>query len=105
MTKEQLFIQLVEKLSSNKLFFGHAVIDAEDEAMMVMMQLFKQEVDEILSSGSTIIDDESIKLAENIVSKRLTTLKPMAYILGRVHFCGLNFAETSAVNPSVNFAE
>ncbi len=106
MTKEQLFIQLVEKLSSNKLFFGHAVIDAEDEAMMVIMQLFKQEVDEILTSGSTKIDDESIKLAENIVSERLTTLKPMAYILGKVHFCGLNFiSDERALVPRSPIAE
>jgi len=105
-TKEQLFIQLVEKLSSNKLFFGHAVIDAEDEAMMVMMHVFKQEVDEILTSGSTKIDDESINLAENIVSKRLTTLKPMAYILERVNFCELRFiSDERALVPRSPIAE
>lgn len=106
MTKEQLFIQLVEKLSSEKIFFGHAVVDAEDEAMMVMMKIFQQDVNEILSSGSEIIDSGVIEKINNLVEKRISTLMPMAYILGTVNFCGLNFiSDERALVPRSPIAE
>lgn len=105
-TKEQLFIQLVERLTSKKLFHGHAVIDVEDEAMMIVMSIFQQTVDEILSSGhentTKTMQDKAYSLAE----KRLATLKPMAYILGYVNFCGLMFnSDERALVPRSPIAE
>ena len=105
-TKEQLFIHLVEQISSKELFHGHGVIDAEDEVMMVLMKLLKQEVSQILSSGSEIISQPLIKDANTIVHERLTTLKPMAYILGEINFCGLLFnIDERALVPRSPFAE
>ncbi len=106
MTKEQLFTQLFENLSDSGLFFGHGVIDAQDEAMMVMMHVFKQTVDEILCSGQFKVDMHTIKKAEKIVSQRLKSLKPMAYIVGEVQFAGLSFkSDERALVPRSPIAE
>ncbi len=106
MTKEQLFTQLFENLTDSGLFFGHGVIDAQDEAMMVMMHVFKQTVDEILCSGQIKVDMQTIKKAEKIVSQRLNTLKPMAYIVGEVQFAGLTFkSDKRALVPRSPIAE
>jgi ribosomal protein L3 glutamine methyltransferase len=105
-TKEQLFIQLVEQLSTNDLFYGHAVIDAEDEAMMVVMSVFKQDVEEILSSGNQEVSQVNIDSANLYIKERLTSLKPMAYILGNVYFCGLRFkSDERALVPRSPIAE
>ncbi len=106
MTKEQLFTQLFENLADSGLFFGHGVIDAQDEAMMVMMYVLKQTVDEILCSGQIKVDMQTIKKAEKIVSQRLNTLKPMAYIVGEVQFAGLTFkSDERALVPRSPIAE
>ena len=106
MTKEQLFIQLVEQLSSPNLFYGHGVVDAQDEAMMVLMHVLKQQVDEILSTGHEIIVQPCIDKANSFVEQRLTSLKPMAYVLGEVYFCGFSFiSDERALVPRSPFAE
>lgn len=106
MTKEQLFIQLSKKLSSHDLFYGHAVIDADDEAMMVLMYLFKQNVNEILSNSAGKVQTEDKNKAHNIVDERISSLKPMAYIIGEVHFCELTFIiDPRALVPRSPIAE
>ena len=106
MTKEQLFIHLVEQLSSPNLFYGHGVVDAQDEAMMVLMHVLKQQVDEILSTGHEIITQPCIDKACSFVEQRLASLKPMAYVLGEVIFCGLSFiSDERALVPRSPFAE
>ncbi|MFK8011763.1 MAG: 50S ribosomal protein L3 N(5)-glutamine methyltransferase [Marinicellaceae bacterium] len=106
MTKEQLFIQLVNTLSSKKLYFGHAVVDAEDEAMMVLMHVLKQSVDEILSTGNAIVSEIEISISENIVIERINKLEPMAYVIGKVSFCGLSFySDSRALVPRSPIAE
>lgn len=106
MTKEQLFIKLVDTLNKENLFFGHAVIDAEDEAMMVLMSVLKQSPQEILSTGSEVVDSISQKQAIQFVEARVVSNKPMAYILGRVHFAGIEFlSDERALVPRSPIAE
>lgn len=106
MTKEQLFIQLVKQLSSSELFYGHGVVDAQDEAMMVLMGVFNQQVNDILASGNEIINQTAIDKAHSYVETRLTGLKPMAYVLGEVNFCGLSFnCDERALVPRSPIAE
>lgn len=106
MTKEQLFIQLVASLSDSTLFHGHAAIDAEDEAMMVLMKVLGESVNEILSSGNEPVDTENITQAENYVKQRLSSIEPMPYILGEVDFCQLNFkCDSRALVPRSPIAE
>lgn len=106
MNKQELFIQLVDDLSVETLFHGHAVIDAEDEAMMILMAIFKQDVEEILSTGQVLVKAENVKQALCYVNKRLTTLKPMAYIIGEVTFAGLKFSiDERALVPRSPIAE
>lgn len=106
MTKEQLFLQLTEKLASGLVFYGHGAIDAEDEAMMIMMYLFCQSVDEILSTGEESVPNQSKNLAFTIVDKRVSQRIPLAYILGKVWYCGLEFViDKRALVPRSPFAE
>lgn len=91
MNKEELFIQLVDELSSEKLFHGHAVVDAEDEAMMVMMTVFNQKVQSVLSTGQEMVGDREKDHAFALAAARIKSLKPMAYVIGEVYFTGLKF--------------
>lgn len=106
MTKEQLFIQLVELLSHEDLFHGHGVLDAQDEAMMIMMSVFAQNIDEVLSTGDIIVNEHDLNVSRAFCQERLTTLKPMAYILGVAHFAGLEFnIDERALVPRSPIAE
>jgi ribosomal protein L3 glutamine methyltransferase len=105
-TKEQLFNQLVQQLSSEQLFFGHAVVDAEDEAMMLMMHLFKQDVTQVLASGADAVSHDLSQKAFALVQQRLNSLTPMAYILGTVTFAQFNFKiDKRALIPRSPIAE
>ncbi|VAW41247.1 Ribosomal protein L3 N(5)-glutamine methyltransferase [hydrothermal vent metagenome] len=106
MTKEHLFNQLVTQLSSPKLFFGHAVVDAQDEAMMILIKLCKQDVEQILATGSHTVTPALIAQANKIAQLRLSSLTPMAYILGEVRFAGLKFnIDARALVPRSPIAE
>jgi ribosomal protein L3 glutamine methyltransferase len=105
-TKEQLFIQLVESLYSENLFFGHAVIDAEDEAMMVLMSVLNESPQQILSTGDKSIDPTVLNRCVAIVEHRVESKKPMAYIIGKVSFAGLEFlCDERALVPRSPIAE
>ena len=106
MTKEKLFIQLTQRLSDKNLFFGHGVIDAQDEAMMVLMHVLNQSVEEILSSGDDEVINEDNEAAQELIQQRLQGLKPMAYIIGEVSFAGLVFqTDERALVPRSPIAE
>jgi ribosomal protein L3 glutamine methyltransferase len=105
-TKEQLFIQLVQQLTASELFYGHAVIDAEDEVMMVLMKVFAEDVTQILSSGELPISEANINQAQQLIDKRLATRLPMAYIIGTVNFADLVFLiDDRALVPRSPIAE
>ncbi len=105
-TKEHVFIQLHQLLSDGKLFHGHGVIDAEDEAMMIMMTVFHQSVEEILSSGSSPVAVLERKKAIEFAQQRIATCQPMAYVLGVVNFAGLAFIiDNRALVPRSPIAE
>jgi len=106
MTKEQLFIHLTDALSDGRLFFGHGVIDAQDEAMLVMMHVLKQSTNQILTSGNEMLTSKVVKSSQLLVKQRLQSLKPMAYIVGEVHFAGLSFkTDERALVPRSPIAE
>jgi len=105
-TKEQLFIHLVEELSSSDLFFGHSAIDAEDEAMMILMHLFDESTNEVLNSGSSEVSEAAINQAEQICYQRISERKPLAYIIKKAWFCGVEFkVDERALVPRSPIAE
>lgn len=105
-TKEQLFIQLVEALAQENLFYGHAVIDAEDEVMMVMMHVFSETVPQILSTGSQEIPLALQESARSLIKQRIKGNQPMAYLVGHVSFAGLEFnCDQRALVPRSPIAE
>ena len=105
-TKEQLFIHLVEELSSTDLFFGHSAIDAEDEAMMILMHLFDESTSEVLNSGSSDVSETIVNQAEQICYQRISQRKPLAYIIKKAWFCGMEFkVDERALVPRSPIAE
>ncbi len=105
-TKEQLFNRLNEQLADSPAFFGHAVIDEQDETMMVMMKVFQQGVDNILSTGDERVTEQQVEACQDLVDKRIATLKPMAYVVGEVFFAGMKFcSDERALVPRSPLAE
>lgn len=105
-TKERLFLHIAELLSAAPLFYGHGVLDAEDESMMIMMHLFDESVEEILSSGDLIVNDKIYTDAITLTNTRIRERKPMAYILKSAWFCGMKFnIDERALVPRSPFAE
>ena len=106
MTKEQLFTHLNDLLLDERLFFGHGVVDAQDEAMMVLMHVLQQSVNQILTTGNEKIDVSTVDKAKSLVYQRLNTLQPMAYIVGEVYFAELLFkTDKRALVPRSPIAE
>ncbi len=106
MTKEQLFEQLSQAFEQHDLFFGHGVIDAEDEAMMLLMKVFKQPVDEILRSGHVEVSPQQRQEIAKLSARRIKSQAPMAYIVGEIQFAGYHFyCDKRALVPRSPFAE
>lgn len=91
MTKQELFEQLCAQLGAEDLFFGHGVIDEEDEAMMILMSVLNESVATILTTGHEYISEFDITQSKSFAEQRLQSKKPMAYVLGQAYFADLKF--------------
>jgi len=80
------------QFSGAKLFFGHGTDNALDEALAVVLHVLHLDYSlpgEYLDCRLTDAEKFAIK---SMISERMTTRKPLAYLTGTAMFAGLEFA-------------
>ena len=90
MTKKILEVveSVEQKFIDAKLFYGHGTDNPLDEAVFLVFTVLNIEFDcseEVLQSD---VEQQSQQLISKLCADRITTRKPMAYLLNRAWFCG-----------------
>jgi ribosomal protein L3 glutamine methyltransferase len=106
LTSTQACLQkMTEAFEAAELFFGHGTDNAWDEACWLLETLARRQGLPALQLDTEL--PESLRLAtETLAEARLTTRKPLAYLLNEAWFCGLPFyVDERVLVPRSPFAE
>jgi ribosomal protein L3 glutamine methyltransferase len=87
----QCIEQIAHKLASADLHFGHGAIDANSEALWIVSKQFNLSPADTLDHLEDPIPEEAQQKAFNIAQERISTRKPLAYILGEAWLMGVPF--------------
>lgn len=87
----QCIEQIAKKLAAADLHFGHGAIDANSEALWIVSKQFHLSPADTLEHLEDPISEEAHQKAFNIAQERISTRKPLAYILGEAWLMGVPF--------------
>lgn len=87
----QCIEQIAQKLAAADLHFGHGAIDANSEALWIVSKQFNLSPADTLDHLEDPIPEEAQQKAFNIAQERITTRKPLAYVLGEAWLMGVPF--------------
>jgi ribosomal protein L3 glutamine methyltransferase len=87
----QCIIQIAQKLEAANLHFGHGAIDAQSEALWIVSKQFDLSPAETLDHLEDSIAQDLQQKAMVIADTRISTRKPLAYILGEAWLMGVPF--------------
>jgi ribosomal protein L3 glutamine methyltransferase len=90
LSTQQYIEQITGRFEAAGLFFGHGTDNAWDEACWLLETLLRRHGYTDIS-GELPVPDVCRAEAEQLVNARITTRKPLAYLLGEAWFCGLAF--------------
>ena len=91
LTVNQCIDEIAQKLEAANLHYGHGAIDAQSEALwLVSKQLDLSPTEALDHLGDSITNDQKQK-AFAIAAERISTRKPLAYILGEAWLMGVPF--------------
>ena len=79
------------KFEAAGLYFGHGTIDAIDEAAWLMSAVLNVEPEKLAEYFDQPLSAEQLQTFENIVGQRITSRKPLAYLINEAWFCGMKF--------------
>ena len=101
-----LWIEITDQLAAADLFYGHGAVDASSEAIWIISHCLEIEpievLDRLYENCSTDICNEARSYAQN----RITTRKPLAYILGEAWLMGVPFySDERSIIPRSFIAE
>ena len=88
---ETCWQDLTNKLTNADLFYGHGAIDAQSEAIWILSHCLKIKPAFALDYLDLICNSEQLAQAEKIANERISTRKPLAYILGEAWLMGVPF--------------
>ena len=88
---ETCWQDLTNKLTNADLFYGHGAIDAQSEAIWILSHCLKIKPAFALDHLDLICNSEQLAQAEKIANERISTRKPLAYILGEAWLMGVPF--------------
>ena len=91
LTVNQCIELIAQKMGAANLHFGHGAVDAHSEALWLVSKQLNLSPTEALDhlENSITVDQERQALA--IASERISTRKPLAYILGEAWLMGMPF--------------
>ena len=90
-TVNQCINQMAQKLEAADLHYGHGAIDANSEALWLISKQLHLSPTEALDHLEDIITNDQQQKALAIVNERISTRKPLAYILGEAWLMGVPF--------------
>lgn len=91
LTVNQCIDQIAQKLDAAKLHYGHGAIDAQSEALWIVSKQLNLSPAEALDHLDDAISEDQQKKASTLADTRISTRKPLAYILGEAWLMGVPF--------------
>jgi ribosomal protein L3 glutamine methyltransferase len=91
LTLDQCIDQIAKRLEAADLHYGHGAIDAQSEALWIASKQLDLSPSKALDHLDQVISSETISKALVIAETRITTRKPLAYILGEAWLMGVPF--------------
>ena len=90
-TVNQCIDQIAQKLDAANLHYGHGAIDAQSEALWLVSKQLELSPTEALDHLDDVISTELQQQAAVVSDVRISTRKPLAYILGEAWLMGVPF--------------
>jgi len=91
LTLEVCWQQLTEKLDLAGLSYGHGAIDAQSEALWIIATALRFPPEDAVEAVDTPITPELLTQINAWALERISTRKPLAYILGEAWLMGIPF--------------
>ena len=91
LTVNQCIDQITHKLKAADLYYGHGAIDAQSEALWIVSKQLDTSPAEALDRLEDLVSEEHQQKAFAIADTRISTRKPLAYILGEAWLMGVPF--------------
>ena len=82
---------ITQKLEAANLHYGHGAIDAQSEALWIVSKQLGLSPADALDHLDQILSDEQHQQALSVADERITSRKPLAYILGEAWLMGVPF--------------
>jgi ribosomal protein L3 glutamine methyltransferase len=90
-TVAELIHETADKFEGAGLYFGHGTLDAIDEAAWLMSRVLNVEPRRLEEHADQVLTAELQDTFENIAEMRISSRKPLAYLINEAWFCGLKF--------------
>jgi len=91
LTLDQCIDNIAQKLESADLHYGHGAIDAQSEALWIVSKQLDLSPTDALDHLEQVMSAEQIAQALDVTKTRISTRKPLAYILGEAWLMGVPF--------------
>ena len=91
LTVDQCINQIAQKLEAANLHYGHGAIDARSEALWLVSKQINLSPTDALDHLEDLITREQQQKAIAVADTRISTRKPLAYILGEAWLMGVPF--------------
>ncbi len=91
LTVNQCIDQIAQKLEAVTLHYGHGAIDAHSEALWIVSKQLNLSPTEALDHLEVSLTSEQLLTALAVADERISTRKPLAYILGEAWLMGVPF--------------
>ena len=91
LTVNQCIDEIAQKLEAANLHYGHGAIDAQSEALWLVSKQLDLSPTEALDHLTDSITDDHKQKAFAVAAERISTRKPLAYILGEAWLMGVPF--------------
>ena len=91
LTLDQCIDRIAQRLEAADLHYGHGAIDAQSEALWIVSKQLDLSPTDALDHLEQALSAEQIAKAFEVTETRISTRKPLAYILGEAWLMGVPF--------------
>ena len=91
LTLDQCIDHIAQRLEAADLHYGHGAIDAQSEALWIASKQLDLSPTDALDHLEQVLSAEQIAKAFEVTETRISTRKPLAYILGEAWLMGVPF--------------